>query len=555
MKWAILLIHTLLITSLSAQYINDPQYDLIETKPCLADSSVLIEAYTYWDIFQTTNNEYDGPIDSTVCIGIEYVNGVPRIPIKQANPNNAIFIRSTIYEDSLKVLLNKDDIYSFFQVTNTDARLLLTPTDECKDSICSGVILVTEVPNEDKTGFNLRKTYYPYIEHPTCIVETCLITERFEYNRLKEFVIKLSFDEENLEDKNLFAAFVEFNDSDLFDKHYIDSLEFTENEYVAGQYIKNLNEFSFYTSIIFRNTGEQYPSATDPHYIDARLVPNSPIPQDLVIDISYSNILIQPFTILRGGLIEGSDSIRHNLIIQQNEFVYCLDALAEIVIESGTTWLYKSGSIEFTGMSSCMAVKNHGTLEIHQNSKLSLGNDGVGIVMLGDDATVHLQEKAQLEIDCLLLLNDTNDDNPQNVKIHLTAGTALNFGKNARIKNHYSKNKKLELHMNGGSVDLSNLDAASRDLVELIYPNDDKDPYSKEPLDIFPNPLEDILNVYLNQKELQYKIYSIDGTILEQGITSPTTPASISVHSLPAGVYLLTVIDEGFLRQAKFIKI
>lgn len=70
---------------------------------------------------------------------------------------------------------------------------------------------------------------------------------------------------------------------------------------------------------------------------------------------------------------------------------------------------------------------------------------------------------------------------------------------------------------------------------------------------IWPNPAQELLYVELGQGTAEYKIISMDGKVWRSGQTYTQTQ-TIPVADLPAGVYVLSVTQNGRAKQVKWIK-
>ncbi|MCX8534652.1 T9SS type A sorting domain-containing protein, partial [Chryseobacterium luquanense] len=75
----------------------------------------------------------------------------------------------------------------------------------------------------------------------------------------------------------------------------------------------------------------------------------------------------------------------------------------------------------------------------------------------------------------------------------------------------------------------------------------------KADLQIYPNPVMDILSISGEEKIVKFAIYSADGRkVTEKTLTKDER--SINVHSLVQGVYLLQVFTQDDVKTFKFIK-
>ena len=76
---------------------------------------------------------------------------------------------------------------------------------------------------------------------------------------------------------------------------------------------------------------------------------------------------------------------------------------------------------------------------------------------------------------------------------------------------------------------------------------------SSSDMQIYPNPVVDILNVSGEEKIIRLAIYSADGRKVTEKVISKNE-RSINVHSLVQGVYLLQVFTKDGVKSFKFIK-
>ncbi|MBS1571386.1 MAG: T9SS type A sorting domain-containing protein, partial [Bacteroidetes bacterium] len=70
-------------------------------------------------------------------------------------------------------------------------------------------------------------------------------------------------------------------------------------------------------------------------------------------------------------------------------------------------------------------------------------------------------------------------------------------------------------------------------------------------INIFPNPVKDVLNITKVKDGAKYKIYDSAGRIVKSGVIIAN---KINMHSLISGVYIIDVDNNGETAQKKFIK-
>ena len=100
------------------------------------------------------------------------------------------------------------------------------------------------------------------------------------------------------------------------------------------------------------------------------------------------------------------------------------------------------------------------------------------------------------------------------------------------------------LTLNLGSQDLPHL--AKTDLtVDILTVNENKD------LQIFPNPVTNILNIKGLESSFEYKIYSLSGELINEGVSADY---NIKLGKMAAGVYILNLKTEEKRYSLKFIK-
>ena len=68
---------------------------------------------------------------------------------------------------------------------------------------------------------------------------------------------------------------------------------------------------------------------------------------------------------------------------------------------------------------------------------------------------------------------------------------------------------------------------------------------------LYPNPATDVLNLSKASANATYEIYSTAGNLVQKG---KVVDAKISITSLPQGVYIISVNDNGSSQKLKFIK-
>ncbi len=530
--------------------------DLVETQ-CINDSTQNANTAMGWDIYSTTNNHYDGPIDSSYCFNITTPNAfIAHLDLTGFPSEKPIFIRSQIYHDSLEVLLNNNSLYSIDSYFSMQSGL--ESNLNCgADSLCAGVIIVSEIPDATGSAIKTRVEEFPYTEYYGGSV--CYVTDKMEYHRLREFIIKLSFSNISEEEAELRMFSVGFSipwfAEDLF---LIDSLKYDQDQVLAGDNELSIYDISDFYPAIFVHPGDSYPDWDNIGYVEATVVPNIDEAQDLILDMEESALNIQPYTMLRGGLIKDSDSIRHSLTIEVSESFACFGNIVDLINAGNTHWLHKGGGVNFTGHRGCLAFIEGATFTVDYDADVSVGSSGLGVFMFDNSADLILRQGSNLYMDSKFVLKKRIDlkDAPKHMRVQLHPSTSLTFSENAKVKRDIGAEEQfLEIEMLGGTLDLSKLDSESRRLIRLIYP-EDRHQIDKAEFIIRPNPARENVEIVTDRFIKEIEIYDLYGRSIQKRNSDYSNQVSLNVAELSPGLYIVKILDElGRTNTKQFIKI
>ena len=552
MKKVILIVFVIHSISLFAQDPPNHQFNQVETIPCPFDPSQTVETYVNWLLYQTIDNTWSGVMDSSICISYGENGPNEGIDLSTVDINRSIFIRSKMNDDT-KRQLNKNALYTVagnIRINTGWVEEFIGGVD-CPDGFCTGLIIGIEIPDSSGTGTNMR-WYIDYLENNDGGYHAgmCISSEYFEENYLKEFIFKVTLPngiplnrkvkpfwcgltgvQNYLEIKSIIAPETTFVD--------------TSYEVPIETIAEGSNPWGGNFLLRYADT-TSYPSSENQYYIEGKPEINSTSPKVINLLIDYQTIVPQPYTSIRGGLVEGSDSIRHTVNLINEGGDLCLGMPIDFVFENGSRYIHRNGKVNFHGLSGCMMFKDQSILKVDDGATLNYGSNGKGILALRPGSTIEIGNGSTLHIDNLLWLQGIPNDENSNLQIYmrLNHGSTLSFGEDASITNVLSKNEntKLNIYMDGGELIDGNLTSSDKLLINKIYP----EPSIRfiDNIKIYPNPVTDILSLeYIasENEEVELKILDIKNILIGKETykaSKGNNTFQYNVSAIPVGVYI-----------------
>ncbi len=549
----LLLFHCVLF----AQQIYYTSFSNIVADICFADAMPVIQYHPQgWLIYQTTNGNWDGPVDSSRCISAQALpfNGA-KIDLAQINPEEPLFIRATAEQLAAYNLHFPPNQVFNLQVC---ANLGNNPAYDwrigsgCSQDMCTGAFLGIAIP--DSTGIPGGATrYHTTLAGPSAAscFGSCFPSEYFDEQVLKELVLKFSFDSTAL----LAGQFLNLTNLWIEESYEAPGLI---TEVLAGQqffangaYTLNVtdaaNNFPFNSSFLALYNPPAYPDAQHESYVEGRPVPNTSGPQtiNLVVE-QYQTLEIQPFTNFRGAKVLGSDSVRHTLNLVNNGGDLCMNYL-DLIFGGQDEYQHGGGTISMHNGFSCMQFHDESALRVKKNATLHYGNAGAGVLLLCTGSTIVLEENATLYFDGRLVLSECGPSLvSQPITMDLPPGAHLVFTEQAHLTNQFSQHQqmKLRVRMLGGTLDDSKLTPEDQTIIERIWPS--PAPRLEDNLTINPNPFFTFMRMtYFSGQEEKVRLTwsDLNGRIVSEeriqaqigpNIWEPVVPE-------PAGMYLMTL--------------
>ncbi len=550
----------LLPSLLLAQFIPNSNYTEKINAPCPYDNLQTTLQLVDWEIYQTINDEWDGVIDSTLCIPVRDSLNRTYIDLDEFDITKPLFVRSAIDETN-KIFLDSNMVFSFNSFFYVSDGLTMDLSDQCPGELCTGVITSIQIPDETGTGFNHRiaKNQFDLFGIHQSI--SCAVSEDFEENYLREFVIKLKVDETSATNNawiNLSGAWVEpaYEIAKIWDLNVPD-FYFNGTTYDAP--LDALVGNWWVGTYLLRYHDGIYPNASNPSYNKVAPLPNTVDPQVINIEMyNFLSLQAQPFTTFIGGFVEGSDSVRHELNLV-NEGEMCLNNIAELIFEEDTHFVHAGGHVDF-GEQSCMMFRNNGSLKVAEGETFYYGHNGRGLLAFRAGGTIELTENSTLVIDNkLVLIEEELGSEDQQIYMELNPSTKLAFGEHASITSYsIAKQMKLNIYMNGGELDERHLSPDDQLLINKIYPP--ASPNFVNNIKVFPNPIDHelTLSYFSNINEtIELQVNSIDGKLIrrfKKEVQPGENKVSLIFSDIASGMYLLQISNEMDVTTMKVLK-
>ncbi|MFN8302736.1 MAG: T9SS type A sorting domain-containing protein [Saprospiraceae bacterium] len=569
MRYLFILLASLLAQfRVAAQLLPNYVFVPLETRFCPYDSSTLVQQPSGWEIYQTTNGFWDGPRDSSVCLTASSPAGWDAlIDLAQINPQEPLFVRSlTDFFAPDPFYLQPNFAYSISSnVVLMPDTLPLRLGTNCPDGLCTGVWMAISIPDSAgnteaalrwhagmPTGF-----FYP----PT--INACLPTEYFPDQSFRQFILKFSFD--SLSNLNGYALNLQsvsidplWNQPSYLQSVTAEAFNWNGSYYEVPIYqaANGWNPFNF----IALHTDTTYPDAFHPTWIEFKPQPNPDTPQTVVLIVGPNESLeFQPFTYIRGALVEDSDSVRHTAVLQNNGGNWCINWL-DVIFANQDEYQHLGGAVEVNHPMSCMQFRDNSVLRVGPDAVLNYGNTGAGMLAFCGGARIVLEPGATLELDATLQISDCSaDGNAPPVVVELHTGSLLHFSENAWLTNRFAPDMRLAVHLLGGTLDDSALSPEEKALIERVYPVPDLD-FSKN-IGISPNPFssdcaleylagsaETVTLTWINEAG---QLLGRESFIAEKGLnqTSLHPPAAGGLYFLqveaPSGTAVLKLVKTG----------
>lgn len=526
-----------------------------EDTVCIWDNTITFTTTKKYTAYQTTDNTFNGPIDSNYCVSLKFDEAFSGLSFWPADfdLSRSIYIKAQI-NDNEQIPLEKDAVYMLEEdfLNSTDGLIF---GNTCPELICSGLIIGITIPDSTLTSDTTR---WHVISGDSYDYNTCFATEKFEDQKLNSLIYKFTINPDLAEvAKDYSPPYI----NQLGDVQLITDLTNVDGNYVGGEY--NVYDYYFlsYPIGVLKYDNLTYPSTSYFDYIDVSPNPNTADVQIINLTINFGfTLLTQPYVQLRGAQVEG-DTLRHEVNLINNGGTFCV-SVAEMIFDGNTHYIFKKGAMDLYSPMSCLMFRNGASIEVADDGHLAYGKNGTGVLGLGSGGTIKIGKNASLTINNRVsIIKNPNSVYSGDIYMNLNKGSKLTFGQGASITNDEKSlsGGHLCIYMNGGELDMSSLDDFSRQLIRLIYPEQEKTMSAN--MHVYPNPVQNSFTVEIVSAEAtigEIKILGLNGAVifakkyeLENGINA----IKIQIPDLKPGAYTIQCITTMENGSTTFVKL
>lgn len=526
----------------------------VEQRPCLQNPSQTINQFVEWDIYQTVDGTADGEIDSSSCFDLLTSDNWPNtfLNLSGFDKSRPLILRSRI--DSLEQYRLPPNYYVQVEANpNVDVPV----NNNASTELSTQLHITSTIPSEDNNSLIERKDIlYPNTNNGG--IYSCLVTQKFEEGQyLKEIKYQINLEELDNQDIDSVGIrpFVNFYYLDVLPT--IEEITISESDYNSAQdqYEFDLSQTNeFWNAIIIAHTLDGHPSPSNVDYVDVNLEENKAESQEIILNQGdpYFTILYQDYARFRAGLIEGSDSIRHNLQLHIDSSMMCLGVFIELVIDpSVDLYITGNGGIDFNTLNSCVLALGSSTIHIDNEYSL-FGDNGNGMIALRQDGSIHIHSGTDLDIGARILHNNDNPDTRPSIIIENEA--SLYFTKFADILNDQPEDLSIDVYLHdGGTIHYSNLSYEDQQKLNIIRVQEDNIT-EQDNISIHPNPSTSLSKITSSQIINSLMVFDQMGRLIYEADQINKKEYQLNTAQYDQGVYCIRVNTKSNIISSKFIK-
>lgn len=530
-------------------------YSPIISQPCEFDLGTFVTKPSNIRLYHTINDEWDGPIDSSYCISVSSGNNnYITIDTNSFNKSKALFIQFNIptFPD---LSLSPNSIHAVSADINFSTINPLQIDTLCNQGVCTQSRITVAIPDSAGIPFAAERVYYGKYKSnwDYSKILACIPIEYFDQQKVTSLTYRIKLI------TGAVTGYISLSNPRIENTPTLAFSEITATP-ASGSYSYSFNNF-WYNHLGLHSTNS-YPNANNITDIPIHFSPN---PSTQTIADIYINELVfvsfQPFTQLKPDQVNG-DTILHLFNLINNGGEICLNVFLEIVVEDDNSFTYRSGTVSLDGHMSCMMFKKGGKMIVDEGSTFHYGSGGMGILAWQTGAVVDIKKNAELIIhNRLNICENSMDEGPQQIYVTLNEGATLTFAPGSRLTNEFSIDglMKLNVIMNGGTLNYQNLSPQDQQLLNIIYPTHYDN--LNDNIIIYQNPLQNELMFSFNSESdasFEWKLIDIQGRVMyaktldcKKGLNFE----HLNVNTLPGGMYLLHCMSGDSVITKKVIKL
>ena len=547
MKYLMPIAVLLTVSICKAQLVQNIYFANAGSVPCAADSGMTVTGYHDWLFYQTLNDQWDGPKDSSICISIIQIpfSGC-KIALNQIDPERRLFIVSR-FDTLPSCYLSPHGVFNLpLTVAGTGNFIIELGMDSTGP--LSYTIARTEIPDSTYSGVDYReqKTAINFVDSSgynwdNVTYNTCLASEKFDEQYLRQVIAALKFSEAEVEDTLLLLLFG--TDYMNYPQTYSDIIVPAS----GNDYVTTIGDFFDPTLIIY--DAATYPSAG---HIDEALITPSPNPDTIahmtVYNEGTSSLILEPFTTLRAAEVNGQPGVYHTYTLVNDGGEICANFI-EVIFHQGDEFRFQAGEINLNASPSCFRFMNGATLRITSGSELNYGgSNNSGILLLNDDANLIIESGATLNVwNRMMLREEHPEEGAKQFYMSLEPGATLRFMPGSHLTNLYSADNsiKLNVFMNGGTLDDDNLSGADKALINRIYDQQSL----LDGVSVFPNPVATEASVVSNKLISEAALFDVLGQLVSHEEVN-AKKMQLEMYNQSAGIYFLRLkTDSGIVTR------
>jgi hypothetical protein len=528
------------------------------TRTCPWDTTVVVLTYADWEAYQTLDDTWNGPVDSTICLSLAHVIGQDveaRIDFDDADPARPVFLR-LLMDSATAIPLVADDQYAFvvdgFPLSGTT----LDQGATCTEGLCSGIRAAVRIPDSTGAGSDLRWYQASYgsgqFGSPLSL---CVPTEGFTDNALRELVLKFTLASPGPGQQfRLLWPWAE----DLLQQGNLDRLvEADLPQFQTGPASFTLWPVSG-SNFLVMYEDTTYPSPAHVSYFDVTPLPNVAQPTAVTLTLEpYTGFNFQPFTQLRGGAVLNNDSVFHTLTVVNNGADLCLAwQIVELFWGDGDRYVHQDGHLGFEGSRSCFMFRRGSTLEVAAGATLHYGEGNRGMLALLTGSDVVIGYGGELVMHGMVVLKEgPGITGRQDLHTRLGPGARIRFAPGSKVFNGASNtgDMKWVIALDGGTVDLDGLNEVDRQKIILVQLPEEQ--LTELTATVLPNAVQFQVASRIEEQGLLRCFDPMGRRLLERQVSLAEGPSTLRVETAGwrAGAYLAVLDVNGERRVARWV--